>query len=146
MTYSYDQALTLAMKYHKGQVDKEGNAYIKHLIRVSYLLKQHPNVDETLISVALLHDIIEDTSMTIKELSEIIQDETIVKTVDILTRKETETYKEYIQRVKQDELATIVKIADLRDHLERKSSIELPASLIKRYEKALIELKFGDEF
>ena len=102
MTYSYDQALTLAMKYHKGQVDKEGNAYIKHLIRVSYLLKQHPNVDETLISVALLHDIIEDTSMTIKELSEIIQDETIVKTVDILTRKETETYKEYIQRVKQD--------------------------------------------
>jgi len=145
MTYSYDKALTLAMKYHKGQVDKEGNAYIKHLIRVSYLLKQQPNVDETIISVALLHDIIEDTSMTIKKLSEIIQDETIVKTVDILTRKETETYKEYIQRVKQDELATIVKIADLRDHLERKSSIELPASLIKRYEKALIELKSGDE-
>lgn len=145
MTYRYDKALTLAMKYHKGQVDKEGNAYIKHLIRVSYLLKQQPSVDETLISVALLHDIIEDTSMTIKELSEIIQDETIVKTVDILTRKETETYKEYIQRVKQDKLATIVKIADLRDHLERKSSIELPASLIKRYEKALIELKSGDE-
>ena len=81
--------------------------------------------------VALLHDIIEDTETTLNEIPEDMRND-----IDILTRKEDETYFDYIHKIKNSDnrTAIIVKLADIYDHLEQVETLK--PSLKKRYEKA----------
>ena len=132
-------ALELAETYHKDQVDKAGDPYINHVIRVGTLagISGKTAVETSrLIAIGLLHDILEDTELTEVDLRRLHPDPVVCDTVVILTRKKDETYAEYIKRVKQDRLATIVKLADLEDHLHSTSRFVLLASLSKRYQKA----------
>ena len=86
--------------------------------------------------VALLHDIIEDTETTLNEIPKDMRND-----VDILTRKENETYFDYIHRIKNSgsRIAIIVKLADIYDHLTQIETLK--PSLKKRYEKAIKILK-----
>ena len=106
-------AIELAIKYHKGQIDKGGNAYILHPLEVMN------NVDrmESKI-VAVLHDIIEDTECTIDTLRECGIDEDIIESINILTHKEDMSYMEYITEISYDIIATGVKLADLKCNMD----------------------------
>ena len=106
-------AIELAIKYHKGQIDKGGNPYILHSLEVMN------NVDriESKI-VAMLHDIIEDTECTVDTLREWGIDEDIIESINILTHKEGMSYMEYITEISYDLIAIEVKLADLKCNMD----------------------------
>ena len=99
----------LAKKAHEGQIDKAGNPYIEHPLRVSRLVKG--GVDEML--TALLHDVVEDTPMTLADLRAMGYSEKVVAAVDCMTRRNEETRQAYLERLKPNETARRVKLADL---------------------------------
>ena len=85
-------------------------------------------------TVALLHDLVEDSDTEPGELACLFPYR-IVEAVQSLTRLETETYFDYIRRLSHDPLAVDVKRADLQDHLEQAATLR--PSLRGRYEKAM---------
>ena len=106
-------AIELAIKYHKGQMDKGGNPYILHPLEVMN------NVDkmESKI-VAVLHDIIEDTKCTVDILRGWGINEDAIKSINKLTHKEGMSYMEYITEISYDFIATEVKLADLKCNMD----------------------------
>ena len=99
----------------------------EHAKRVALLASVYGS-DYTL--VGLLHDIIEDTDTTLDELPEDIRED-----IDTLTRRDGETYFDYIYRVKEgSRRAIIIKRIDIYDHLNQTETLK--PSLKERYEKA----------
>ena len=99
----------------------------KHVKRVAKLAERYGNDYEI---VAILHDILEDTETTEDELPVEYKEDVIT-----LTRKNTETYFEYIKRVsKGSKRAITIKLLDIEDHLNNKATLK--PSLEKRYLKA----------
>lgn len=135
--YNENQAKFLAKLAHKGQKDKAGEDYFHHLERVRE--KVYGLRVEVL---AWLHDIVEDTKVELDDLRLFFPSD-IVRDVSILSREDSESYTEYIRRVKQSgsENAIQVKLADLNDHLDHEENISL--SLAKRYRKAKEILLYG---
>jgi (p)ppGpp synthase/HD superfamily hydrolase len=134
---TYEDALILAAEAHRGQTDKLGEAYVRHVVRVAERLDS----DEARI-VALLHDVLEDTTVTADLLRARGVPDGVVEHVVALTRRDGEAYEAYVDRIAGNDLARAVKLADLADNLER-----LPAwanvvaedevrTLRERYEKA----------
>ncbi|MFD0715502.1 HD domain-containing protein [Paenibacillus sp. GCM10027626] len=105
------KALILAAQYHDGQTDKGGNPYILHPVR---LMLQASTDEERM--VALLHDIVEDTPVTLEELRSAGFSENIVTAVDCLSRQPDESYEQFIERIRGNDLARRVKILDLQDN------------------------------
>lgn len=98
-----------------------------HAMRVSVLASGYGSDYEL---IGLLHDIIEDTDTTLDELPVDTRED-----IDILTRKNSETYFEYIDRiVNSNKRAIIIKCCDIYDHLQCVDT--LTDSLKKRYDKA----------
>lgn len=113
--------------------DKAGMPYMGHLVRVS---DKMPN--NSLRTIALLHDLLEDCpEWTEKALRHIFL-EVIVDTLVLLTRGKSETYSSYIAKIKTDDWATIVKIADLEDNLNLARLTDINQIDIKRIEKYVI--------
>ncbi len=128
------RAKALAEICHAGHADKAGRPYTEHLERVAESVGRH--AEEA--AVAYLHDIVEDTPCTLDHLVRLGFDEArIVRPVEILTRRDGETYFDYIRRIAAsgDRTARAVKRADLLDHLRDTAAI--PDGLVKRYRKAL---------
>ena len=100
------KAFFIMLKAHKGQKDKAGKMYIFHPIRVALMSKGY----KTKI-VALLHDVVEDSNITIKELSKYLA-------VDCITKKKGQKYQDYLEVVKNNELSRKVKIADLTHNID----------------------------
>lgn len=108
-----EDAILVAVKAHRGQVDKAGQPYILHPFRVMFCLE----TDEERIA-GMLHDVIEQSSITLSRLKAMGFSRKGVEALDHLTwRKARESYQQYIDRVRLNPLAVTVKIADLRDHL-----------------------------
>lgn len=103
------KAHEVAKKAHFGQTDRAGIDYIKHPETVASFV----TTDEEK-AVAYLHDVIEDTSLTLLDLEKEGFSKKIIEAVDILTKKEEQDYQSYLKLVKTNELARIVKLADLR--------------------------------
>ena len=109
------KAIQLAYKAHKWQLDKQWLPYIFHPMRVAI---QMTTEDEKI--VALLHDVIEDSDITASFLLLYWFEKHIVDAVVILTRARSQKkseYREYLEKVKLNELARVVKIEDLKDNL-----------------------------
>lgn len=107
-----EKAMILAAKGHTGQVDKGGQPYILHPVRV---MLQCETVEEKI--VALLHDLLEDTEYTADDLRAEGFSEEIIAAVSCLTHREGEEYLEYIERICKNPLAAKVKFADLQDNM-----------------------------
>lgn len=133
------KAITLAAMMHHGQHDKGGNSYILHPLRVML----NASNEETMI-VAVLHDIVEDTEMTIQKLCEIGFSEKIVAAIDSITKRDGEPYEDFIQRVKLNKIGTAVKLLDIEDNKDL-SRIPSPTQIdyerVAKYEKAILDLK-----
>ena len=130
-----DLALSIARKAHEGQLDKAGVAYIEHPI---YVASQVDTEEEK--AVALLHDVIEDSPVSAEELLQAGLPETVVTAVQVLTKKKEQDYQTYLETVKKNPLARVVKLADLEHNsdLSRLSSItEKDRERLKKYKKAI---------
>ena len=128
-------ALSIATEAHKGQFDKAGVDYIEHPI---YVASQVDTEEEK--AVALLHDVIEDSPFTSEELLLAGLPETVVATVQILSKKKGQDYQTYLENVKSNPLARVVKLADLKHNsdLSRLSSItDKDLERLEKYKKAI---------
>ena len=130
----WNKAYDLAIEKHKDAIDKIGKPYILHPLYVS---EQFDVYDFKI--VAILHDIVEDTDVSLEDLRNMGFPNKIVKAIDYISRRNYESYFEYIDRVKTNGIARIVKIEDLKHNLlpERINLVENNESLKKRYNKAL---------
>ena len=109
------KVLVLATNAHAGQFDRGGNPYILHPMKVMHYLK---TTDEELQCIALLHDVIEDTKTTWKDLTDIGCTDRVIYAVAALTKMPGQTYDEYKQGVFNNEDAMRVKMADLRHNTD----------------------------
>ncbi|MDQ0062369.1 HD domain-containing protein [Paenibacillus harenae] len=129
-----NDAIILATTMHKGQYDKGGHPYILHPLRI--MLMADSDVNRI---VAVLHDVVEDTEVTLEGLRQLGYGDEIVEAIDHLTRRESETYMEFIARTKQNEIARVVKLLDIEDNsdLSRLSEVtQQDLTRAKRYSKA----------
>lgn len=103
-----------------GKADKSGDLLARHCERVAcYVNQMFPDADEATMHVALLHDIVEDTYVTLGDLASFGYTSEIVASVGLLTHDtEREDYETYVRRIKNsgDERARRVKLADNRDN------------------------------
>ena len=126
---------SIAMLAHWGQVDKAGNLCFDHCKRVA---QKGMKVEEVILG--FLYDVLEDTTEPEKYNIQIFREkygipEDILKSLELITRDKKEPYFDYIRKLKSDELAKVVKLNDIEDHLTY--GIEyIPDSLIERYKKA----------
>lgn len=106
------EAMKIAYNAHNGQVDKCGIPYIFHPFHLAEQM-----TDEYSTCVALLHDVVEDTSVTLDELSKTFPQE-IISAIDLLTHKEGTDYFDYVRAIKNNGLAMKVKLADLKHNMD----------------------------
>ena len=131
MNSVFETALEIAVKAHKGQVDKNGAAYILHPLAVAGLVDSLE-----LKTIAVLHDTIEDADVTAEYLLEKGIPKHIVEAVQLLTKPEDEEYESYLRRVKKNPLAKQVKLADLANNTDPKRASGLNEARRKKYEMA----------
>jgi (p)ppGpp synthase/HD superfamily hydrolase len=125
-----EDMLALAMKAHRGQRDKSGEPYILHPLR---MMLRSQRLEEKLTS--LLHDVVEDTDYSLKDLRKAGCPEDVLAAVDHLTRREEETYEQFVERALSDPLARKVKIKDLEDNMNLLRYSELDDKALGRLAK-----------
>jgi (p)ppGpp synthase/HD superfamily hydrolase len=108
-----EKAIRIAVEAHWGQKDKIGRPYILHPLR----LMSRVETDEEKMT-AVLHDVIEDTPVTLDSLSKDRFPPNVLRAIDCLTKRKNETYRDFINRLSQDPLARRIKIADLEDNMD----------------------------
>ena len=129
------EAFTVARMAHAGQRDKQGRPALNHVVRVSAAGR---TPDERV--VGMLHDVVEDSTITVADLRAHGFPDHIVAAVDAITRRKgDETYAEYIERVAGNPLARQVKLYDLEENMTRDGAWQFP-SLVARYRKAKARL------
>ena len=139
MAYSIDVAAAraLATKAHEGQTDKAGLPYITHPERVA-LRMESPELQV----IGWLHDTVEDTPITLRDIEATFGPETAAA-VDAISRRDGEPWPDYLDRVVANPMARQVKISDLIDNsnLSRIPHLTLKdVERQKKYNKALKKL------
>lgn len=132
-----EDAIRWATLAHAGQVDKQGQPYILHCLRVGLA----GETEEEKI-VGFLHDVLEDVPNFPLAAIESRFTEVVVEALLAITRNKGESYEDYIERVAKNDVARAVKLNDLRDNLSRFPSQTSPEwdRLAKRYRLALVRL------
>jgi len=133
-----DRAIELAKQHHEGQTDKAGKPYIDHPLRV---MNQVESEEEKI--VAVLHDIVEDTDISLDDLRSEGFSEEVVSAVECLTKQDGENYDSYIERISFNPLAVKIKLADLEDNSDLTRLPEVTdkdLERIEKYDKALEKL------
>jgi (p)ppGpp synthase/HD superfamily hydrolase len=138
-TFTLDDAIQVARRAHEGQLDKSGRPYIGHPLRVMGALRgEHERM------AAVLHDVIEDTSVTLEDLSAAGCPEEVLAAVAAVSKRPGEDQETYLARVAANPIALAVKRADLADNLspDRLARLdkETQARLRAKYESALRQL------
>jgi (p)ppGpp synthase/HD superfamily hydrolase len=111
------KAMKVAYEAHLGQLDYNDVPYIFH----PYHLAEQMD-DEVSCTVALLHDVVEDTHLTLPDLEQIFPTQ-VVEIVRLLTHDEGIDYFDYIRKIKTDSIATKVKLEDLKHNSNEARSI-----------------------
>ena len=128
-----ERAIEIATQAHEGQVDKAGNAYIGHPLRV---MEMGRTIEEMIAGV--LHDIVEDSPWTFEMLeAEGFAPEIIAALKCVTKISENEDYDDFIERVKKNPLAVAVKINDLTDNMDIRRLPYLSDKDVKRLKKYL---------
>jgi len=137
-----EHAIKIAAEAHAGQVDKAGAPYILHPLRV--MLRMNTN-DERI--VAVLHDVVEDSHWSLDLLSAEGFSEQVVRAIDSVTRRDSETYEEFVLRAGLDPVGRRVKFADLEDNCDLgriAAPTEKDHARIDRYRRAIEQLRRQD--
>ena len=132
--------LVLVTNAHAGQYDRGGQPYILHPLKVMHYLRSE---DEQLQCIALGHDVVEDTSITYRDLRDAGMSDRVITGIQSLTKLPGETLEEYKQRVFANPDAMRVKQADLRhnsDIRRLKGVTEKDIARTARYHEFYVEI------
>lgn len=137
-----ERALTIAATVHEGQKERNGAPYILHPIRVMLAVST-----PTEQIAAVLHDVVEDTAVTLAQLRDEGFPAEVLEAVELLTHDAAEPYLDYVRRAGTHAVARAVKMADLRDNLDASrlpNVTDRDRERFRRYEAALALLSSGD--
>ena len=128
-----ERAIEIATEAHRGQLDKAGNEYLGHPLRVMAMGK---TTEEKIVGV--LHDVVEDSAWTFEQLeAEGFSHEVIAALCCVTKLSETEPYDKFIARIKHNPLAVAVKLNDLTDNMDIRRLPYLSDKDVKRLKKYL---------
>ena len=136
------KALQLCFKAHKDQTDKSGMPYVFHPFHLAEQMK-----DEATTVVALLHDVVEDTEITIDDLQKMGFSQEVLEAIALMTHNDEVPYMEYVARIKTNPIARAVKLADLKhnsDMTRLESITPYDKERAKKYKRAIRLLKAPD--
>lgn len=125
-----EEAIRIAVEAHAGQTDKNGEPYILHVLRV-----MHAATGPDAKIAAVLHDVIEDTEWTAERLLAAGFEPKIVDAVLSVTKRDGESYQDFVLRAKTNPIGRIVKMADLADNADPARLSLLPAEKRERLER-----------
>ena len=108
-----NKALRIAYDAHHGQVDSNGIPYIFHPLHLAEQME-----DEISCCCAILHDVVEDTSVTMEELAEIFP-AAVIEVLRLLTHGDDVPYEQYVRAIKANPTAVKVKLADIAHNSDR---------------------------
>ena len=123
-------AMKICFKAHAHQLDKSGLPYVFHPFHIAEQMK-----DEDTTIVALLHDVVEDSDITLDDLKKYGFSEDVISAVAAMTHSPNIDYMDYIAQVKKNPLAAAVKLEDLRHNSDLTRLEEVTAKDIQRNEK-----------
>jgi (p)ppGpp synthase/HD superfamily hydrolase len=130
-----ERAIAIAATAHEGQVDKAGMPYVLHPLRMMLAV----DTPEARMA-AVLHDVVEDTAVTLEQLRVEGFPDVVIEAVEALTKRDGEDYEAFIRRVAPNPIARKVKLADLGDNSDL-SRIAQPTERdlerIEKYQKAI---------
>jgi (p)ppGpp synthase/HD superfamily hydrolase len=126
-----EEAIALAVEVHRGQVDRVGQPYILHPLRVMFRLERE--VDKI---VGILHDVVEDSELTLEDMRRKGYSEEVIQALDGVTRREGESYEEFVSRSLAHPISRRVKLADLDDNMDiRRLSAPLNEKDLERLQR-----------
>jgi (p)ppGpp synthase/HD superfamily hydrolase len=138
-TFTLDEAIQFARRAHEGQLDKSGRPYISHPLRVMGSLR-----DEHERMAAVLHDVVEDTSVTLEDLRAAGCPDDVLAAVAAVSKQPGEDQATYLARVAANPIARAVKLADIADNMSPERLARLDTATQERlrakYESALRQL------
>lgn len=108
-----NRAMKVAYEAHHGQVDYNGIPYIFHPVHLAEQMD-----DEISCCAALLHDVVEDTDVTMAELARIFPSE-VIEVLKLLTHEKDVNYFDYVHAIKGNPIAVKVKLADLKHNSDQ---------------------------
>src|SRR5262245_21648512 len=135
-----ETAIRIATAAHAGQRDKEGLPYITHPLRV---MARVQNLEAQ--AVAVLHDVVEDTSTTLDDLRRAGLPDHILDALRLVTHDKNEPYADYVIRCKASPIARAVKLADLEDNTRLDRTILRPDRIARdlaRIHRYVLSYKF----
>lgn len=135
-----DKAAQICVTKHAGQRDKMGCAYFQHPMRVA----MRCNTDEEKM-VALLHDTIEDTDVTAEYLLAEGFPQKVVDGILSVTKRDGESYEDFVARAKQNPLGRVVKLHDLEENLDIFRLDSVSPDMASRFSKYLAAHRFLSE-
>ena len=139
MSQYLHKAITIACEAHQGQSSINGEPYILHPLRL--LIKAKSNEERI---IAILHDVIEKTNISLLDLKNKGFDQNIISSIDSLSRRRSESYIEYIKRLMQNKISVKIKLLDLADnikiHSENNENRIYDAKIIQ-YKNALKQIR-----
>ena len=126
------KAMKLCFEVHKDQTDKSGMPYVFHPFHLAEQMKE-----EKTVTLALLHDVVEDSSYTFDDLIAMGFDPDVIDALRLLTHEDGVPYMDYVAEIKKNPLSRAVKLADLNHNsdLTRLSPEEIDDLAIARVEK-----------
>ena len=127
-----EKAIKIAVKAHSGQKEKNGDPGILHPLRVMNSVKSN---EEKI--VAILHDVIEDSNLTFKDLKKEGFSKKIINAIKSVSNINDENYFKFVKRASKNKIGRVVKIADTFDKLNIERINETSARNFTKYKKAL---------
>ena len=133
------KAITIACDAHQGQSSINGEPYILHPLRL--LIKAKSNEEKI---IAVLHDVIEKSNISLADLKNKGFDQNIISSIDSLSRRRSESYVEYIERLMQNRISVKIKLLDLADNIKISSENNYNGiydAKINQYKNALKQIR-----
>lgn len=125
-----ERAIQVALEAHRGQLDREGRPYILHPLHV---MMQMDTEDERI--AAVLHDVIEDSALTLADLRAEGFPEAALEAVDLMTHREEDSYGQYVRKLKPNPIARKIKMADLQHNMDIRRLGRLEPKDLERLQK-----------
>lgn len=140
---TFSKALQIAVQGHFDVLDKGGHSYILHPMRIIMRLRTQ---DEELMSAAAMHDLIEDTNITFEDLYNFGFSDRVVGMVRLLTHQKGISYEQYIENMRGNLGALLIKREDLRDNsditrLKNKEPTAKDIERIMKYQRAFLRIE-----
>ena len=130
------KALKLCFEAHRDQTDKSGMPYVFHPFHLAEQM-----TDEYTVTVALLHDVVEDTDIAFEDITSMGFPAEVTDALKLLTHDDAVEYMDYVAKIKHNPIAKAVKLADLSHNSDTSRLDAVDEKALKRVEKYAAAIK-----